>query len=138
MNKRLLVLCLGWGVGVTAALNADVTIKGQNGASDVTIKNNGTDVTINGGAVTVQPTAQSTQTVNTAQAPAQTYEWTSLEGNVTQVDQQNRTLTMQLKGTTTQVAIPVDNTKIMAYKNNQLSDIKDIHPGDNVTVKRVM
>jgi hypothetical protein len=132
MKRFTYVLSFGVGLALVTAAHADVTVK-----------TNGPDVSVtqNGGVAIQQAAPASTPTVVAAPAGQNLIplgQWSSLDGHVTQVDQQARTMTMTLNGTNTVVLIPEDPSHTVYYKEgNHQTTLNDIHVGDNVTVRRI-
>jgi hypothetical protein len=64
--------------------------------------------------------------------------WSAISGEVKHVDQANRMVEIELTGTEYRVSIPVQENRVGVYKNgDHRYALKDIEPGDNVTVRNL-
>jgi hypothetical protein len=77
---------------------------------------------------------------NAAQAMAReaipVINWSKLEGQVTRVDQERRIMELRLRGTNDIVGIPVVPELVGIFKSGDHQyALKDIRPGDSVTVR---
>src|SRR5690349_8844265 len=107
MQKIMLFLCSSMLLAAPAVWAGDVTVKGQ--GSDVTVSGNSPgDVTIK-----QNPSGIATPMAANPQLGAQ---WTMLQGEVMNADQQARTLTLKLKGSDSVVAVPADPAYVAIYK----------------------
>ncbi len=118
-------------------------------AGDVTVKGQGSDVTVSGeptGNVTIQqnPNAAADAAATaaaasaSASAAAQNIQWTVLQGEIKSLDHQAQKIALKLKGSDSVVTLSSDPKLVAIYKNgDHRYSANDVKNGDNVTLRRL-